>query len=138
MNMLLAVTATTAAIPSSTGPMVQTGTNQPSWDITLLDELMARIGVDGLVAMLRSPALLATVRAHGVAVRDTLAARGHAVSSEALAGYASVVLTAGLHCGQLLPTDPDGVDWSSADWYLLRLVAVCAVATELDGADTLA
>jgi hypothetical protein len=32
----------------------------------------------------------------------------------------------------VLPVDPGEVDWLDADWYLLRLVAVCAVAIDSD------
>jgi len=120
MNTMLATAPRTAFHPSSA-----------EWSTTLLDELMARVGVDGLVAALRCPTLLATVKGHEAAVQDTLAMRGHAVSAVSLAGYTVAVLTAGMRCGRLLPSDPGSVDWSNAEWHVLRLVAVCSLACEL-------
>jgi len=98
-----------------------------------LDELMAWVGVDGLVAALRSPGLLAAVDQHAAAVREALVARYGAVDEAGLAGYARSVTAAGYRMGRPLP-DPAGhsgdVDWSRAGWHLLRLVAICALATE--------
>ena len=98
-----------------------------------LDELMAWIGVDGLVAALRSPGLLATVDQHAAAVREALVARYGTVDAAGLVGYARSVTAAAYRMGRPLP-DPAGhsgdVDWSRAGWHLLRLVAVCALAAE--------
>jgi hypothetical protein len=95
-----------------------------------LDELMARVGVDGLVAALRSPALMAVVDRHAAVVRDNVALDAIGVEPVGLADYAAVVLADAQAAGHLLPVDPGEVDWQEAEWYLLRLVAVCAVAEE--------
>jgi hypothetical protein len=93
----------------------------------VLDELMARVGVDGLVAALRAPGLLAAIDQHAAAVRNTVRAAGRPVDAVSLAEYARSVLAVAHRCGRTLP-DPDAVDWPRADWLLLRLVAVCALA----------
>jgi hypothetical protein len=95
-----------------------------------LDELMARVGVDGLVAALRSPALMAVVDSHAAVVRDSVAWDATGVEPVDLADYAAVVLADAHRAGRLLPADPGEVDWRQAEWYLLRLVGVCAVAEE--------
>jgi hypothetical protein len=46
------------------------------------------------------------------------------------ARYAAEILTDGMRTGSLLPADPAEVDWRDAEWPLLQLVAVCAVAEE--------
>jgi hypothetical protein len=95
-----------------------------------LDELMARVGVDGLVGALRSPALMAVVDRHAAVVRDNVALDAIGVEPVGLADYAAVVLADAQAAGHLLPVDPGGVDWQEAEWHLLRLVAVCVVAEE--------
>jgi len=95
-----------------------------------LDDLMAWVGVDGLVAALRSPGLLAAVDQHAAAVREALIARGGGVDAAGLAGYARSVTAAAHRMGRTLPVQGDDVDWSRAGWHLLRLVAVCAVADD--------
>jgi hypothetical protein len=120
MKTLVATTATARPEPRDAG-----------WAAAFLDELMARVGVDGLVAALRSPALMATVDFNAAQVRESLAGRGLGLGREALAGYGAVLLTAAQYCGRLLPADPGAFDWDSAEWYLLRLVAVCALADEI-------
>ncbi|NJC73190.1 hypothetical protein HC031_26230 [Planosporangium thailandense] len=97
-----------------------------------LDHLMARVGVDGLVAALRHPELLTLVRLHAAEVRDSVAFDAVTVEPVALADYAAEILADGMRTGRLLPTEPGEVDWREAEWYLLRLVAVCAVAAESD------
>ena len=42
------------------------------------------------------------------------------------------ILADAMRTGRLLPSDPGEVDWRDADWYLLRLAAVCAVALDSD------
>jgi hypothetical protein len=96
----------------------------------VLDELMARVGVDGLVAALRSPGLLAAVDQHAAAVREALIARGGGIDATGLAGYARSVLAAAHRMSRPVPARTDDLDWSRAGWHLLRLVAVCAVADE--------
>ena len=98
-----------------------------------LDDLMAWVGVDGLVAALRSPALLAAVDQHAAAVRDALVNRWGGIHPTGLAGYARSVTAAAHRSGRPLPSRAEPVDepdWSRAGWHLLRLVAVCAVADE--------
>ncbi|MGC9664993.1 DUF6401 family natural product biosynthesis protein [Planosporangium sp. 12N6] len=97
-----------------------------------LDELMARVGVDGLVATLRSPSLGTAVADHAAVVRDNVALDATGIEPVELADYAAVVLADAQRAAHLLPTDPGAVDWERADWYLLRLLAVCAVAVESD------
>jgi hypothetical protein len=95
-----------------------------------LDDLMASVGVDGLVAALRSPGLLAAVDQHAAAVREALIARGGGIDAAGLAAYARSVHAAAYRMGRPVPAQADDVDWSRAGWHLLRLVAVCAVADE--------
>jgi hypothetical protein len=113
---------------------------------TALDNLMAWVGVDGLVAALRSPGLLAQVDQHAAAVRDAIAASGRALDAVTLSGYARSVVAAAARMGRpvpvdvadtgnLLPAGPAPVlahEWARADWPLVRLVAVCAIAVESD------
>ncbi|HEV7897603.1 MAG TPA: DUF6401 family natural product biosynthesis protein [Planosporangium sp.] len=92
---------------------------------TSLDDLMGWVGVDGLVAAIRTPALLAAVDQHAAAVRDELGDR--VTDTLALAEYARNVHLAAIITGHRLP-DPRRLDWSQAPSYLLRLVAVCSLA----------
>jgi hypothetical protein len=92
-----------------------------------LDQLMARIGVDGLVAAYRNPGLLAEVDQHVAAVRGSLTAAGLTLDAVVLARYARSVIAVTCRHGNDFP-NPDDIDWRTADWHLLRLVAVCALA----------
>jgi hypothetical protein len=92
-----------------------------------LDHLMGWVGVDGLVAAMRVPGLMALVDQHAAAIREKL---GEDADVAALADYARVVHTAAVRRGEPLP-DPASLDWAVAPPYLLRLVAVCAIATEV-------
>jgi hypothetical protein len=96
---------------------------------TFLDQLYSRVGADGLAAARRDPHLRAALRWHAEAVRATIASFGLPVDGASLTGYGSVLLIAAQRCGRLLPADPAGHDWTSAEWYLVRLVAVCELAT---------
>ncbi|WP_432829886.1 DUF6401 family natural product biosynthesis protein [Dactylosporangium sp. CA-092794] len=96
-----------------------------------LDQVMAMVGVDGLVAALAQPFLLAQVDQHAAAVRESLVAAGKAIDSISLAGYARSVIAVHQRHGRPLPT-PDSVDWKNADWTVLRLVAVCHLADAAD------
>jgi Family of unknown function (DUF6401) len=103
-----------------------------------LDDLMAWVGVDGLVAALRSPGLLAEVDQHAAAVRDAVAAAGRELDAPALYRYARSVVAAAHRMGRELPAydgSAAGADWTGAGWHLVRLVAVCALATGLCSAD---
>ncbi len=93
----------------------------------LLDTLMARIGVDGLVAAMRNPGLSAALDQHCAALRDSLAAAGREADAISLASYAASVLSVAKRCGRKPPRRPI-TDWSTAEWYLVRMLAVCAMA----------
>lgn len=94
---------------------------------TDLDELMAAVGVDGLVAALRSPGLLAVVDQHAAAVRESITAADKSLDGVSLARYARSVLAVATRHGRELP-DAATLDWSRAEWFVLRLVAVCSIA----------
>jgi hypothetical protein len=94
---------------------------------TTLDQLMAWVGVDGLVAALQNPGLLAVVDQHISSIRESIAGAGCEVDAVSLSRYAkSVLAVAARHGG--LPPDPDAINWRDADWYVMRLVAICALA----------
>lgn len=97
-----------------------------------LDDLMAWVGVDGLVAALRVPGLLAEVDQHAAAVRDAIAASGQEVDALTLNRYARSVVAAAARMGQPLPSLDTETEWAAAGWHLIRLVAVCAVAVEAE------
>jgi hypothetical protein len=98
----------------------------------LLDEMMARVGVDGLAAALGDSGLLAQVDQHAAAVRDALEKAGRAVDSEGLAAYAKSIEAAAKRMGRPVPEPGhaylSGTAWLSAEWHLMRLVAVCMIA----------
>lgn len=96
-----------------------------------LDQVMAMVGVDGLVEALAQPFLLAKVDQHAAAVRQSITAAGKAIDSISLAGYARSVIAVHQRHGRPLPT-PDSVDWADADWTVLRLVSVCSLADAVD------
>lgn len=99
---------------------------------TMLDEMMARVGVDGLVAAHADPGLLAQVDQHAAAVRDALAHAGREVGAESLASYAKSIVAAAERMGRPVPQPGHayvtGTAWLTADWHLMRLVAVCLIA----------
>ncbi|BCJ56359.1 hypothetical protein Asp14428_78340 [Actinoplanes sp. NBRC 14428] len=98
----------------------------------LLDEMMARVGVDGLAAALGDAGLLAQVDQHAAAVRDALHHAGREVDAEGLAAYAKSVAAAAQRMGRPLPQPGhaylSGSAWLAAEWHLMRLVAVCMIA----------
>jgi hypothetical protein len=98
----------------------------------LLDEMMARVGVDGLVAAHADPALLAQVDQHAAAVREALAHAGRAADADGLAAYAKSIAAAAERMGRPVPQPGrayvSGSAWLAAEWHLLRLVAVCMIA----------
>ena len=69
----------------------------------VLDEAMARVGVDGLVAALAQPALLALVDQHAAAVRESLRGAGRPVDADAVSGYARSVMASAERMGRRLP-----------------------------------
>jgi hypothetical protein len=98
----------------------------------LLDEMMARVGVDGLVAAHADAGLLAHVDQHAAAVREALTAAGRPVAAEGLASYAKSIAAAADRMGRPVPQPGhaylSGTAWLAAEWHLLRLVGVCLVA----------
>ena len=98
----------------------------------LLDDMMARVGVDGLVAALGDAGLLAQVDQHAAAVRDALHHAGREVDAEGLASYARSIAAAAERMGRPVPQPGyayvSGSAWLAAEWHLMRLVAVCMIA----------
>ncbi len=94
-----------------------------------LDQIMALVGVDGLVEALSTPSLLAQVDQHAAAVRDSITAAGRSIGPVGLAGYARSVLAVHRRCGRELPST---VDWVRPEWTVMRLVAVCSLADAAD------
>jgi hypothetical protein len=97
----------------------------------VLEGIMARVGADALAAAMRTPGLMAAVDQHSAAVRESLAASDLPLTAVPLAGYGSSVAAAAVRMGWQLP-DPAKMDWSRADWFQLRLTAVCALAIAYD------
>jgi len=102
----------------------------------VLDQMMARVGVDGLTAAFADPGLLALVDQHAAAVRDALADAGRPAGVEDLAAYARSIVAGARRAGRRMP-EPGAAPqaagaWQAADWHLLRLVAVCSIAVEGD------
>ena len=98
----------------------------------LLDDLMARVGVDGLTAAYANPGLLAAVDQHAAAIREAVRRSGRALTAESLAGYATSITAAAHRMGRDLPAPGETADfeWAAAEWHLIRLVAACAIADE--------
>ena len=98
----------------------------------LLDDMMARVGVDGLAAALGDAGLLAQVDQHAAAVRESLQHAGRAVDAEGLAAYARSITAAANRMGRPVPEPGrayvSGTAWLAAEWHLMRLVAVCMIA----------
>ena len=98
----------------------------------LLDEMMARVGVDGLAAALGDAGLLAQVDQHAAAVRDALHHAGREADAEGLAAYARSIVAAARRMGRPVPEPGrayvSGTAWLAAEWHLMRLVAVCMIA----------
>lgn len=97
-----------------------------------LDEMMARVGVDGLTAAFAEPALLARIDQHAAAVREALRGAGRFADAGGLAAYARSIAAGAVRAGRPLPepgfapTTP--AEWLAAGFPLLRLVAVCLIA----------
>jgi hypothetical protein len=100
----------------------------------VLDEMMARVGVDGLIAAFADPGVLALIDQHTAAVRDALADAGRDLATDGLASYARSIVAAARRGNRAVPepgrAPRTAAEWRSADWHLLRLVAVCALAVE--------
>ncbi|HEX8346140.1 MAG TPA: DUF6401 family natural product biosynthesis protein [Actinoplanes sp.] len=106
-------------------------TTTVQWCDQLLPSLQTRVGAAGLVAAGRDGALGAAVGRHEDEVRAWLAGQRLTVSGQSIAGYAAVLLTAAQRCGRQLPADPERYDWSGAEWYLIRLIALCAMTMDV-------
>ncbi|MEU4692712.1 DUF6401 family natural product biosynthesis protein [Actinoplanes sp. NPDC023714] len=102
----------------------------------VLDDLMARIGVDGLAAAFASPALLAAIDQHAAAVRDALADAGRTAGADGLAAYARSIAAGAARMGRTLPAagraPVDAAGWLRAEWSLQRLLGVCLLAVSSD------
>jgi hypothetical protein len=102
----------------------------------LLDEMMARLGVDGLAAAFADPGLLALVDQHSAAVRDALVDAERDADADGLASYVLSIAAAARRAGRSVPRVGEApvrpADWMAADWHLLRLLGVCALAEALD------
>lgn len=109
-------------------------TTQPVADAAqvYLDELMARVGVDGLAAALGDPGLLAQVDQHAAAVREALRGAGRVADAVGLVAYGRSVVAAAERMGRPVPEAGaayvSGPAWLRAEWHLMRLVAVCLIA----------
>lgn len=101
-----------------------------AWCDQLLATLHDRVGAAGLVAAGRDGALAASITLHEDQVRAWLTGHGLAVSRQSIAGYAAVLLAAAQRCGRQLPAEPHRYDWSRAEWYLVRLLALCTMAVD--------
>ncbi|WP_430784305.1 DUF6401 family natural product biosynthesis protein [Actinoplanes sp. G11-F43] len=99
-----------------------------------LDEMMARVGVDGLTAAFADPGLLARIDQHAAAVRDALLEAGRRIDAAGLAAYARSIAAAATRAGRPLPEPGyaplSPAEWAAAGFPLLRLVAVCMIADE--------
>ena len=97
------------------------------WCDQLLTTLWHRIGQAGLDAATLDTVLAAELVRHEAEIRSWLQAQGLAVSRPSIAGYAAVLLTAAQRCGRRIPPAADH-DWSNAEWYVVRLLALSAMA----------
>jgi hypothetical protein len=91
--------------------------------------LRSALGDAGLAEAARHSGLLAAVDQHAAAVRDSLFGDLRPLSEITLAGYAHGIREAAREHGWRMPPLP--VDWADADWVLLRLLAICALARDL-------
>jgi hypothetical protein len=99
--------------------------------VTLAD-LAARIGTAGLAAAATRPGLAAAVDQHAAALWDLLGDDDQTPTEIGLAGYADGLRDMASGLGWHLP-QPRSVDWDTAPWLVVRLVAVCQVAAALPG-----
>ena len=97
-----------------------------------LDEMMARVGVDGLTAAFAEPALLARIDQHGAAVREALREAGRFADADGLAAYARSIAAGAVRAGRPLPepgfAPTTAAEWLAAGFLLQRLVGVCLIA----------
>ncbi|MEV1288939.1 DUF6401 family natural product biosynthesis protein [Micromonospora sp. NPDC049679] len=100
----------------------------------VLDDVMARVGVDGLTTALIHPVLMALVDQHAAEVRESLRCADRPVDHVGLAAYARSIMAAAERMGRHLPepgeADLSCLDWLRAPWPLLRLVGICALVDD--------
>jgi hypothetical protein len=124
------VSPTAPAAPAAAVPAARNADAAAA--VLLLDDVMARVGVDGLVAAFADPALLALLDQHAAAVRESLAHVGRRLDVDGLAAYVRSVTASARRMGGALPepgeapTTSEG--WLRSEWHVLRLVAVCLIA----------
>lgn len=99
------------------------------WCDQLLTTLWQRVGEAGTTAAAGDAGLAVAVAEHRTQVRAWLGRQGLAVSRQSVAGYAAVLLAAAQRCGRALPPDPRRCDWQDPEWYLVRLLALCTMAS---------
>ncbi|PZM91225.1 MAG: hypothetical protein DIU79_13060 [Actinobacteria bacterium] len=107
--------------------------------VRLLDDVLARVGVDGLATAYTHPLLLSLVREHAAAVRAAIADSEQPLTLVSLARYARSVIAATIRAGRTLPApgeaDLSAIDWLRAPWELLRLLGICALIDEADATE---
>jgi hypothetical protein len=108
------------------------GTATIAWSDRLLATVWDGVAESGTTAAAADPDLRAAVARHETEIRAWLRGQGLAVTRQSIAGYAAVLLAAASRCGRRLPTDPQRYDWGDAEWYIVRLVALCAMARHDD------
>ncbi|WP_236789571.1 DUF6401 family natural product biosynthesis protein [Amycolatopsis sp. GM8] len=97
-----------------------------------LDRLHTQLSA-GLLAAAATPGLLAAIDQHAAAVRDIVT-----YGVEGSAAIAGVVLLAGYASGLLDQAKEHGwrftspADWTRADWFTARLLAICSLARRFD------
>jgi hypothetical protein len=93
-----------------------------------LADLTDRLGAPGLAAARARPGLLAEVDQHAAALRDLLGDQHRAPSPIGLAGYTDGLRDMAGNLGWQLPA-AHRVDWARAPWLVVRLLAVCQLAS---------
>jgi hypothetical protein len=92
-------------------------------------DLFAAVGTTGLTAAAEAPGLLAVIDQHAAGIRDSLSADVRPLTAIVLAAYAEGVRDAAFRHGWEPPAG--AIDWTTPDWVLYRLLAVCALARTL-------
>jgi hypothetical protein len=93
----------------------------------LLRLLIDEIGAPGMLMMRRVPRLVAEVDQHAAEVRDALGDGRFAPSTVALAGYTEGLIHAAEEAGWEFPAT---IDWTRGDWRVIRLLAICVLASD--------
>src|SRR4051812_47182203 len=136
VNNVLGMTNERLVLPTIVPSSAQPALPVADPDLAILDDLMARVGVDGLTAAFAQPALLAVLDQHGAAVREALRSAERALDAAGLAAYGRSVVAAANRMGRPVPEVGAAyvttAQWLDAEWHLLRLVAVCMLAEAAD------